>query len=100
MEYLGYIDYVDDSYNSDIVIVTKVKVNSYGTPFADIQRVKDGSKSSIKINKQFFNEITLNDFDTIQIVDIKNKPKVRKVNGKWEQTEENELILQSYRKVV
>lgn len=100
MEYLGYIDYVDDSYNSDIVIVTKVKVNSYGTPFADIQRVKDGSKSSIKINKQFFNEITLNDFDTIQIVDIKNKPKVRKVNGKWEQTGENELILQSYRKVV
>ena len=99
MEYQGYIDYKDESWNENVYIITEIKTNKYGTPFVNIYNLKKGESLEIKVYKNTLYKNPLDEYDVIYAV-IKDKNKKRKVNGEWIMLEETEKILESYRKVV
>ena len=99
MEYQGYIDYKDESWNENVYIITEIKTNKYGTPFVNIYNLKKGESLEIKVYKNTLYKNPLDEYDVIYAV-IKDKNKKRKVNGEWITLEETEKILESYRKVV
>lgn len=99
MEYQGYIDYKDETWNENIYIITEIKTNKYGTPFVNIYNLKKGESLEIKVYKNTLYKNPLDEYDVIYAV-IKDKNKKRKVNGEWITLEETEKILESYRKVV
>lgn len=99
MEYQGYIDYKDESWNENVYIITEIKTNKYGTPFVNIYNLKKGESLEIKVYKNTLYKNPLDEYDVIYAV-IKDKNKKRKVKGEWITLDETEKILESYRKVV
>ena len=99
MEYQGYIDYKDESWNENVYIITEIKTNKYGTPFVNIYNLKRGESLEIKVYRNTLSKNPLDEYDIIYAV-IKDKNKKRKENGEWITLEETEKILESYRKVV
>lgn len=100
LENIGYISYTDNTYNNKVCVVTEVDTNKWGTTFIDLYRLCDGNSTTIKVDKFYYKNKPLEEFDMIMLGDIENKPKRKKVDGKWTISEEKELILQSYSKVV
>ena len=97
LENLGYVSHIDETYSNKVVVITEVKANKWGTPFITMYRLCDGKVSTIKVDKNYFNNKPLSKYDLISIADILVKPKKRKdENGKWQVLEEKELILTSY----
>lgn len=100
LEILGYVEYTNSSINPTIVAVQEININQWGTAYATFYRLCDGTLGNpIKVDKQFYNYNTLNAGDIIQIDYIIDKPKKRKVDGKWTELDEKELILTAYHKV-
>jgi len=99
-EYVGYISYIDKSYNDNTVIVSEIEKNRYGTPFITLYKLNDGTSATLKVDKKYFNEKPLSQYDMICINDIKEKPKRRKIDGKWVVLDEKEFILNNYSMVV
>jgi DNA polymerase III alpha subunit len=100
MESLGYISYRNEKYKSNIVAVTNIKINGWGTPFVDLYCINSGKSLNIKVDKKYFNEKPLSEYEMIAIVDIKEKPKKRQIDGKWTVLDEKELILNSYSRII
>lgn len=99
-EYVGYISYIDKSYNDNTVIVSEIEKNRYGTPFITLYKLNDGTSAILKVDKKYFNEKPLSKYDMICINDIKEKSKRRKIDGKWVVLDEKEFILNNYSMVV
>ena len=96
-EYLGYISYTDNSYNDDVVFISNIKVSKWGTAFADLYRISDGAKTSIKIDKDFFKVKPLSKGDVIRVVEFKDKEKKKRdEKGRWVGTGVYEKILTKY----
>lgn len=100
LEYVGYISYTNKMYNDNVVIVTEVKQNNFGTPFVTLYKLNDGTTTTIKVDKKYFNNKPLSKYDMLCLGDIAEKYKKKKVDGKWISTEDKEFILNSYSLVV
>ncbi|HDK7314129.1 TPA: PHP domain-containing protein [Clostridium botulinum] len=100
LEYVGYISYIDKSYNDNTVLVSGIEKNRYGTPFTTLYKLNDGTSATLKVDKKYFYEKPLSQYDMIYINDIKEKSKRRKVDGKWVVLDEKEFILNNYSMVV
>lgn len=100
IEFVGYISYINTSYNPNVAVVTDMKLNKFGTPFATLYWIHDGSSETIKIDKRYYNEKPISQFEVITTNTIDERHKKRKVDGKWENLEETEKILCSYRRVI
>ena len=101
LEYVGVIDYKNKDYDPSIVLITEIKVNKFGTPFFTIYRLCDGVSASIKVEKETYKNSGTKLYDAIQILEIKQKPKVYKdKDGKWANSSEKECILSIYRRVI
>ena len=100
LDKLGVITYIDKSYKDNVMIVTEIKINGYGTPFLTLYQLNSGKSTTIKTNKKYFNNKPLNQYDMIIIGEVKAKNKNKKVDGKWVKLEEKEYILETYGRVV
>lgn len=101
MEILGYTNIIDKDLNEKVCFVTNIKENQYGTPFVDLYNVSNGKTvESLKVDKKYFNQKPLCQYDIISIIDIPENPKKRKIDGKWVDLEEKEIILASYSKII
>ena len=103
-ELLGYIDVIDESFASNMVIVTNVNVNKWGTPFFDLYQIKTGKiLEGLKVDKEFFLYTPINNetFTIISLDKKETKPKKRKNKdtNKWEVIGE-ELILSQYTPII
>ena len=97
LENLGYVSYIDSNYDSDIVLVENLNINRYGVAFADLYRIKDGAKTNIKIDKNYFKEKPLSKGDIIRVVEFKDKEKKKRdEKGRWVGTGVYEKILTKY----
>lgn len=100
LEYVGYISYINKMYNDNVVVVTEVKQNNFGTPFVTLYKLNDGTTTTIKVDKKYFNNKPLSKYDLLCLGDIAEKYKKKKIDGKWISTEDKEFILNSYSLVV
>ena len=100
IEFVGYISYINPSYNTNVVVITDIKTNKFGTPFATLYWIYNGSSETIKVDKRYYSEKPLSQFDVILTNNIEEKHKKRKVDGKWVNLDETEKILCSYGRVI
>ncbi len=97
---LGSIYYINSSINPVITAVQEIDTNQYGTTFLTLYRLCDGSLSnSIKVDKMFYTQNSLKVGDIIQVDYIIDKPKKRKIDGKFIELEETESIITAYHKL-
>ena len=100
LDYLGYISYTDQSYNSLVCIVTEIKKTQYSV-FVTLYQLNTGKSTTIKVDKRFYNNKPLEQYDTICIGEIAEKErKTKDEHGKWIGTGEYYNILMSYGKVI
>lgn len=94
-EFIGSISYIDDKCDKRIFVVTEV-IDKYATPFITIYKPFDGSVQKVRVDKNFYSEKKLKQYDTIYIsnVDVRNKRK--KVDGKWTISEEVDYYINYY----
>ena len=98
MEYQGYIDYKDESWNKDVYVVTNIKVTKWST-FIGLYNLHDGTQKELKVDKRTFTRNPLQQYDTIYAI-IEERDKKKKVDGQWVSTGEKQSILANYRIVV
>ena len=101
LDKLEMIEYTDKSYNDNVMVVTEIKINSYGTPFLTLYQINSGKSTTLKTDKRYFDKKPINQYDMIVIGEIKEKDKKKKdENGRWQKTGEKQYILSSYGRVV
>ena len=100
IEFVGYISYINSNYNTNVAVVTDIKTNKFGTPFATLYWIYDGSSETLKVDKKYHSEKPLSKFDVILTNNVEEKHKKRKVEGKWINIDETEKILCSYGRVI
>ena len=98
MEYQGYIDYKDESWNKDVYTVTNIKPTKWST-FIGLYNLHDGTQKELKVDKRTFNRNPLQQYDTIYAI-IEERDRKKQVDGQWVSTGEKQSILANYRIVV
>ena len=98
MEYQGYIDYKDESWNKDVYTVTNIKVTKWST-FIGLYNLHDGAQKELKVDKRTFTRNPLQQFDTIYAI-IEERDRKKQVEGQWVSTGEKQSVLANYRIVV
>ena len=99
LEYLGYLSYTDNTVQKNLVFVSNVDVNRWGSCFVNLYRICDGNAiDNLKVDKKFYLNYPLSKGNIICINSIIEKPKKRKNNetGKFEDTGEMQHVLMSY----
>lgn len=100
IDFLGYISYIDEKYQDNVVAVTNIKINGWGTPFIDLYSIKTGKSTTVKVDKKYYNEKPLSEYEIIVINNIDEKNKKRKIDGKWIVIDEKELVLNNYSRII
>lgn len=94
IENLGYIDIVDKKY-AGYCVVTDINVDY--SPKIKLYPLANGNIISVKIDKKTFKNNQLQRGDIIVVERYCKKPKVKKVNGVWVETEEKEWWISEYK---
>ena len=93
IENLGYVDIVDKKYAGHCV-VTDLNVDY--SPKLKLYALANGNTIPVKIDKKTFKNQPLRRGDIIKVTRQNKKPKMRKVEGKWIETEEKEWWVTEY----
>jgi DNA polymerase-3 subunit alpha len=82
IEYLGYINIVDERYKG---ILAVLEINTTYSPKLKVYSLKNGTVLDMKIDKRTYNSCKLETGDIIKISGFTKKPKVkRNEDGKFE----------------
>lgn len=92
---VGYTDLIDNSMSDNIYIVASLEQNQYGTTFATLYHVNDGSQITLKVARSVYRDYPCNCGDIIETA-IKNQNKKVMVNNKWVDKDEIETVLKDY----
>ena len=93
IENLGYVDIVDKKY-AGYCVVTDLNVDY--SPKLKLYALANGNTIPVKIDKKTFKNQPLRRGDIIKVTRQNKKPKMRKVEGKWIETEEKEWWVTEY----
>ena len=93
IENLGYVDVVDKKY-AGYCVVTDLNVDY--SPKLKLYALANGNTIPVKIDKKTFKNQPLRRGDIIKVTRQNKKPKMRKVEGKWIETEEKEWWVTEY----
>ena len=93
IENLGYVDVVDKKY-AGCCVVTDLNVDY--SPKLKLYALANGNTIPVKIDKKIFKNQPLRRGDIIKVIRQNKKPKMRKVEGKWIETEEKEWWVTEY----
>ena len=93
IENLGYVDIVDKKY-AGYCVVTDLNVDY--SPKLKLYALANGNTIPVKIDKKTFKNQPLRRGDIIKVTRQNKKPKMRKVDGKWIETEEKEWWVTEY----
>ena len=93
IENLGYVDIVDKKY-AGYCVVTDLNVDY--SPKLKLYALANGNTIPVKIDKKTFKNQPLRRGDIIKVIRQNKKPKMRKVEGKWIETEEKEWWVTEY----
>ena len=93
IENLGYVDVVDKKYAGYCVVID---LNVDYSPKLKLYALANGNTIPVKIDKKTFKNQPLRRGDIIKVTRQNKKPKMRKVDGKWIETEEKEWWVTEY----
>ena len=93
IENLGYVDVVDKKY-AGYCVVTDLNVDY--SPKLKLYALANGNTIPVKIDKKIFKNQPLRRGDIIKVTRQNKKPKMRKIEGKWIETEEKEWWVTEY----
>lgn len=93
-EFTGSCDIKDKSFGNKYLVVD---IDTKYTPKITLYSLSKGKSTTIKIYKKHFKLNPIQVGDIIGIKDAQWKHKKKKVDDKWIQTEEKELIVESYK---
>ena len=96
----GYISYKDSSFGQRTCVVTEIKENKWGTVFVTLYKINNGNSMTLKVDKKYYTNKPLSEYEMIRVVSIDEKHKRRIINGKWTNTDEKEYILSSYNRII
>ncbi len=94
LENLGYIDIIDKKYAGYCVVVD---LNLDFSPKLKLYALANGNLIPVKIDRKTFTNKQLRRGDIIKVENQYRKNKMRKVDGKWTETDEKEWWLSEYR---
>lgn len=98
MEYLGYSDYINENMSEDYYIVVGFD-DKYGTcrPNLVLRHICDGDELKCRIKQsKIFKSQPFGLFAILRIEGFTHAFRKRKVNGKWQDSEETEVILENF----
>lgn len=93
LECLGYVDIVDKKY-SGYCVVTDLNVDY--SPRVSLYALANGNTIPVKIDKRTFGKRPLRRGDIVHVKNQCRKPKRKKVNGEWIETDEKEWWITEY----
>lgn len=93
IENLGYIDIVDKKY-SGVCVVQDLNVDY--SPKLKLYALANGNTIPVKIDKKTFKTKPLARGDIVKVLNQAKKPKMKKVDGKWIQSDEKEWWVTDY----
>ena len=94
IECLGYIDIVDKKY-AGYCVCTDLNVDY--SPKVKLYALANGNTIPVKISKKIFKDHPIQRGDIVKVENQHKKPKMKKVDGKWVETEEKEWWITDYK---
>lgn len=94
LENLGYVDIVDKKF-AGFCVVTDINVEY--SPKLKLYAMANGNTIPVKIDKKLYAKNPAHRGDIIKVMDQYRKPKMKKVDGKWVETDEKEWWLKEYK---
>ena len=94
MEVLGYLDIVDKKY-AGYCVCTDLNVDY--SPRITLYALANGNTIPVKISKKIFKDHPIQRGDIVKVENQLKKPKMKKVDGKWIETEEKEWWITDYK---
>jgi DNA polymerase-3 subunit alpha len=96
-ELLGYINIIDKKYSS-LCVVTDINVDY--SPKISLYALANGNTIPVKIDKRTFGKHPLKRGDIVQVNSQYKKPKVKRIDNKWIETDEKEWWITEYKVVL
>ena len=94
-EFIGSISYIDDKCDKRTFVVTEV-IDKYATPFITLYKPFDGTVQKVRVDKNFYAEKKLKQYDTIYLSGVEQRNKRKKVDGRWTISEEFDYYIFYY----
>lgn len=94
IECLGYIDIVDKKY-AGYCVCTDLNVDY--SPKVKLYALANGNTIPVKVSKKIFKNNPIKRGDIVKVDNQYKKPKMKKVNGEWVETDEKEWWITEYK---
>ena len=94
-EFIGSISYINDKCDKRTFVVTEV-IDKYATPFITLYKPFDGTVQKVRVDKNFYAEKKLKQYDTIYLSGVEQRNKRKKVDGRWTISEEFDYYIFYY----
>lgn len=93
IENLGYVDIVDKKLSGYCVAID---LNVDYSPKLKLYALANGNTIPVKISKKLFKQNPIRRGDIVKVTNQYKKPKMKKVNGEWQETDEQEWWVSEY----
>lgn len=94
IENLGYVDIVDKKLAGYCVALD---LNVDYSPRLKLYALANGNTISVKISKKIFKQNPIRRGDIVKVENQYRKPKMKKVDGEWQETDEQEWWISEYK---
>ena len=94
LDVLGYIDIVDKKYSGYCVAMD---LNVDYSPKLTLYALANGNTIPVKISKKIYKENPIKRGDIVKVENQYKKPKMKKVDGEWQETDEKEWWILEYK---
>lgn len=96
LTYLGHIETKDDTMHKNVMMIVEVlKHKSYTR--AKAYQFATGAVVEFKMGSRTYAQVPFEERDVIQVIEAAVKPKKKKINGSWQDSNEKELWLKEVR---
>ncbi len=94
IENLGYVDIVDKRYAGYCVALD---LNADYSPRLKLYALANGNTIPVKVSKKIYKENPIRRGDIIKVENQYRKPKMKKIDGEWVETDEKEWWISEYK---
>jgi DNA polymerase III alpha subunit len=95
-EYLGYVNFTSSDYDNNVAIC--LGIDTKYSPKIDLMSLGNGNKFQVKVKKKQYKINPLNEYDIIEIIDVKKEYGWMKVDDEWKRnTDRIDWWMNSYK---